>query len=210
MLDKEIQEQFESVLDESLKEDIAEIKKELARLSDGKEYSTFDEIEQEVIDKFCEENKLEVYTNFKDSMKTPFAIAKYMNMYVDQEKNCVEVEKDLSSLLNKEKINWVIHRDFTNEITIYKVTEAFTSSMQQKLTIVFKKDLDTEKLMYFIKSRDGIWEISKSNLKALAEGGIIKQDICSIGSLSPSIKTLSDKEFSFEIGDKFIITCCQK
>ena len=67
-----------------------------------------------------------------------------------------------------------------------------------------------QKTIYSIKSNNWCWDISKNNLKALVESGELVKDIpTAITSLKPTIKTLSDNEFIFEIGNSFTITCKQ-
>ena len=208
-LSEELQIQLEKVIEPELKADIELVQEELKKLSDGKEYKTFDIIEPELIEKLCNENEIIVYPQFKDAMNTPFAIAKYLNLKAEAESLASEIDFDISTFIDKEKVDWVVHKDLTNEITFTKKSND-RDEMPQSLVIKYRKDALTGKTIYSIKSNNWCWDISKNNLKSLVESGELVKDIpTAITSLKPTIKTLSDNEFIFEIGNSFTITCKQ-
>lgn len=200
-MDKELEQQLENAMDSKLKQDVESVKEELKSLSDGKEYGTFETVEPELIDRLCKENDLNPTKQFKDAMNTPFAVAKYINLQIQDNEMCKEVEKDLNLLLNKEKATWVLHHDLSNEITFSKPQEE--DKILEKLIVKYRKDPLTDKIIY---SLHGNWDISKQNLKNIVECGEVSSNNA-ITDLKPTIKTLSDKEFVFEIGNKFTITC---
>lgn len=202
-MNKELQEQLENAMDSKLKQDVESVKEELKNLSNGKEYGTFDEIESELIDKLCKDNNLNPTKQFRDAMTTPFAIAKFINLQIQDNEMCNEVEKDLNLLLDDKKANWVLHHDLTNEITFLKPQEE--DKILEKLIVKYRKDPLTDRIIY---SLYGNWDISKQNLKQLVERDEIVSTVA-LSDLKPTIKTLSDKEFVFEIGNKFTITCKQ-
>lgn len=202
-MDKEIEEQLENAMDPKLKEDVESVKEELKKLSNGKKYGTFDTIEETLVDQLCKENELSPTKQFKDAMNTPFAIAKYINLQIQDDEMCKEVEKDLKMFLDDKKTNWVLHHDLSNEITFSKPQEE--DKILEKLIVKYRKDPLTDRIIY---SLYGNWDISKQNLKELVEGGEIISSVAP-SDLKPTIKTLSDKEFVFEIGSKFVITCKQ-
>lgn len=208
-LSEETQIELEKAIEPKLKADIELVQEELKKLSDGKEYKTFDIIEPELIEKLCNENEIIVYPQFKDAMNTPFAIAKYLNLKAEAESLASEIDFDISTFIDKEKVDWVVHKDLTNEITFTKKSND-RDEMPQSLVIKYRKDALTGKTIYSIKSNNWCWDISKNNLKALVESGELVKDIpTAITSLKPTIKTLSDNEFVFEIGNSFTITCKQ-
>lgn len=208
-LSEETQIELEKAIEPKLKADIELVQEELKKLSDGKEYKTFDIIEPELIEKLCNENEIIVYPQFKDAMNTPFAIAKYLNLKAEAESLASEIDFDISTFINKEKVDWVVHKDLTNEITFTKKSNN-RDETPQSLVIKYRKDALTGKTIYSIKSNNWCWDISKNNLKALVESGELVKDIpTAITSLKPTIKTLSDNEFIFEIGNSFTITCKQ-
>lgn len=208
-LSEETQIELEKAIEPKLKADIELVQEELKKLSDGKEYKTFDTIEPELIEKLCNENEIIVYPQFKDAMNTPFAIAKYLNLKAEAESLASEIDFDISTFIDKEKVDWVVHKDLTNEITFTKKSND-RDEMPQSLVIKYRKDALTGKTIYSIKSNNWCWDISKNNLKALVESGELVKDIpTAITSLKPTIKTLSDNEFIFEIGNSFTITCKQ-
>lgn len=202
-MDKEIQEQWENAMSPELRSSVESVKQELKNLSNGKEYNSFDIIEPELVDQLCKENNLTPTKQFKDAMTTPFAIAKYIDLQIQDEDMCKEVEKDLNLLLDKEKSSFILHHDLSNEITFSKPQE--DDKILEKLTVRYRKDPLTDQIIY---SLHGNWDISKQNLKALVENGEITSNSCN-ASLKPTIKTLSDNEFIFEIGNSFTITCKQ-
>ena len=210
-MEKELEEQLEQNMDDHLKSNIEFAKKELSKLSDGKIYSTFDELEPELVKRFCEENELKPQPDFLAAMTTPFSVGKYVSLVVEQEELYSEVVDDLKSFLDNKKTNWVVHKDFTNEITIGKHTEHL-EVMPQMLTVRYKRNSETGKIVYAIKSKNSCWDISKENLKALVEGGEIVSGTGKVfnGKLNPIIKEVSENKFVLEIGDNFIITCKQK
>ena len=208
-LSEETQIELEKAIEPKLKTDIELVKEELKKLSDGKEHRTFDIIEPELIEKLCNENEIIVYPQFKDAMNTPFAIAKYLNLKAEAESLASEIDFDISTFIDKEKVDWVVHKDLTNEITFTKKSKD-RDETPQSLVIKYRKDALTGKTIYSIKSSHWCWDISKSNLKVLVESGELVKDIpTAITSLKPTIKTLSDNEFIFEIGNTFTITCKQ-
>lgn len=208
-LSEETQIELEKAIEPKLKTDIELVKEELKKLSDGKEHRTFDIIEPELIEKLCNENEIIVYPQFKDAMNTPFAIAKYLNLKAEAESLASEIDFDISTFIDKEKVDWVVHKDLTNEITFTKKSND-RDETPQSLVIKYRKDALTGKTIYSIKSNHWCWDISKSNLKVLVESGELVKDIpTAITSLKPTIKTLSDNEFIFEIGNTFTITCKQ-
>lgn len=208
-LSEETQIELEKAIEPKLKADIELVQEELKKLSDGKEYKTFDIIEPELIEKLCNENEIIVYPQFKDAMNTPFAIAKYLDLKAEAESLASEIDFDISTFIDKEKVDWVVHKDLTNEITFTKKSND-RDEMPQSLVIKYRKDALTGKTIYSIKSNNWCWDISKNNLKALVESGELVKDIpTAITSLKPTIKTLSDNEFIFEIGNSFTITCKQ-
>lgn len=202
-MNKELQEQLENAMDSKLKQDVESVKEELKNLSNGKEYGTFDEIESELIDKLCKDNNLNPTKQFRDAMTTPFAIAKFINLQIQDNEMCNEVEKDLNLLLDDKKANWILHHDLTNEITFLKPQEE--DKILEKLIVKYRKDPLTDRIIY---SLYGNWDISKQNLKQLVERDEIVSTVA-LSDLKPTIKTLSDKQFVFEIGNKFTITCKQ-
>jgi hypothetical protein len=194
-LSEETQIELEKAIEPKLKADIELVQEELKKLSDGKEYKTFDIIEPELIEKLCNENEIIVYPQFKDAMNTPFAIAKYLNLKAEAESLASEIDFDISTFIDKEKVDWVVHKDLTNEITFTKKSND-RDEMPQSLVIKYRKDALTGKTIYSIKSNNWCWDISKNNLKALVESGELVKDIpTAITSLKPTIKTLSDNEF---------------
>lgn len=208
-LSEETQIELEKAIEPKLKADIELVQEELNKLSDGKEYKTFDIIEPELIEKLCNENEIIVYPQFKDAMNTPFAIAKYLNLKAEAESLASEIDFDINTFIDKEKVDWVVHKDLTNEITFTKKSND-RDEMPQSLVIKYRKDALTGKTIYSVKSNNWCWDISKNNLKALVESGELVKDIpTAITSLKPTIKTLSDNEFIFEIGNSFTITCKQ-
>lgn len=118
-LSEELQIQLEKVIEPELKHNIELVQQELKAIG-GKEYRTFDIVEPEIIDKLCKENDLIVHQPFKDAMDTPFAVAKYLSLKSEAESLANEINFDLDTFLDKEKVDWVVHTDLTNEITFSK------------------------------------------------------------------------------------------
>lgn len=204
-MNEEMQIELEKAIEPELKANIELIQKELKTIG-GEDYRTFDIIKPEIIDKLCKENDLIVYPQFKEAMVTPFAIAKYLSLKAEAESLASEIDFDLNSFIDKEKVDWVVHKDLTNEITFTK-KQTDRDDLPQCLTIKFRKDALTGKTIYSIKSSNWCWDISKKNLKALVESGEIKTESSISATLKPTIKMLSDNEFTFEIGNAFTISC---
>lgn len=192
---------LEDSIEPQLKQDIELVKQELKHLSDGKEYGTFDTIEEEVVNLLCKENDLNPSKQFRDAMTTPFAIARYIELKAQDENMCKEVEEDLNSFLDKEEATWTIHKDLSNEVTFSKPLQEDT--ILQRLVVRYRKDPLTNKIIY---SLHGNWDISKQNLKALVECRALTSDYTSI-NLNPLVKVVSNEEIVFEIGNAFTISC---
>ena len=200
-MDKELQKQLENAMDIQLKNDVQSIKDELERLTNGKQYDTFDTIEQDVVELLCKENDLNPTKQFKDAMTTPFAIAKYISLKAQEDEICTEIDKDLKTLFDNNETTWVLHRDLSNEITFSKDLQEDT--IPQRLIVKYRKDPLSDKIVY---SLNGNWDISKQQLKAIVEYSTMPSKNEST-NLRPTIKTLSDNELLFEIGDLFTISC---
>lgn len=192
---------LEDSIEPQLKQDIELVKQELKHLSDGKEYGTFDIIEEQIVNLLCKENDLSPSKQFRDAMTTPFAIARYIELKAQDENMCKEVEEDLNSFLDKEEATWTIHKDLSNEVTFSKPLQEDT--ILQRLVVRYRKDPLTNKIIY---SLHGNWDISKQNLKALVECRTLTSDYTSI-NLNPLVKVVSNEEIAFEIGNAFTISC---
>lgn len=186
-------ETFEAMLSDDLKKILVEVKTELCTIDSSlSDLNALTELNEDIVNQFCEKNSLDVLPSFKEQLKTPFAISKYLSLVVQQKDLTKKIDNALKSILDAEKVSWVIHQNFTNTITFTKVLEVNSTEKPQSLLIKYRLDAETEKIIYSIAAGNWGWEISANQLKALLEGSSIPNN------------TVVDDKFTYSISDKNI------
>ena len=166
-------ETFEALLDNELREALNEVYQELKKIDNTlTDVKALDELPEELVNKFCLVHNLEVLPTFKSQLKTPYSIAKYLSLVVQQKELTTRIDDTLKTLLDINKISWVIHQNFTNTITFSKILGINSEEKPQGLLIKYRLDSETDKIIYTIAAGNWGWDITPQQLKALLEGDI--------------------------------------
>ena len=191
-------EAFEAMLSDDLKKIWAEVKVELAEINPNlKDFNILTELDEDTVNKFCERNQIDVLSNFKAQLKTPFAITKYVSLIVQQKELTNKIDNSLKALLDSSKISWVIHQNFTNTITFTKILPINSDEKPQSLLIKYRLDPITEKIIYTIAAGNWGWDITALQLKSLLENKNASQAIENTDKFTYSI---SDKDITINAG----------
>ena len=120
-----------------------------------------------------ERDNIEVDSKFLSSLITPYAIAKFILLKV-QEKGIIQrIEEALEVYLDHTKIEWTIYKDFSNQIMFNNKPEINSEEKPQNLLVKYRIDKETDKIIYSICSGNWGWDLSINQLKALLENTTI-------------------------------------
>lgn len=148
------------------------VKKELsAKLN--KELDDYDEIPAEIVEELLAEEGLFIYSEYKDKLKSPWAVARYMVLCTEEKELIERVKADLKDIIPDTVEEFFVKRLTCNIQFSKKFIEG---TKKQNLTITYFLDED-DVLQYKIASGSFAgWDISKAQLKALLENkGIIPE-----------------------------------
>lgn len=191
-------EAFEAMLSDDLKKIWAEVKVELAEIDTSlTDFDLLTELKEETVNKFCERNQIEVLPNFKEQLKTPYAITKYVSLIVQQKELTNKIDNSLKALLDSNKVSWVIYQNFTNTINFTKILPVNSEEKPQGLLIKYRLDPETEKIIYTIAAGNWGWDITQFQLKALLEG---TNNLQSIDNNDKFIYSITDKNITINAG----------
>lgn len=164
---------FEALLDKDLKELLSEVYQELKKIDTNlTDIKALDELKEETVEKFFAIHNLDILPSFKAQLKTPYSIAKYLSLVMQQKELTTKVDETLKALLDDTKITWVIHQNFTNTVTLSKIPTINSDEKPQSLLIKYRLDSETDNLIYTIAAGNWGWDITAQQLKALLEGNI--------------------------------------
>lgn len=195
-------EMMEANMDDTMRKYVEIVKKDLKDTLDGN-WDTFETLTDTQVHNYLFMSGLTVPDQFKKAMTTPFAIAKFLMLKIEQDNLVKEILVDLNGFLDSDKIGWIVHEDFSSEITFYPKTTKIDTA-QPTLVVKYKKD-DEDHISYALKSTRS-WPISKKNLKALLEGGEVTNSSAA-EDLKPTVTKMSPDTFEFTLGELFTITC---
>ena len=141
------------------------VKKELsAKLN--KELNDYDEIPVEVVEELLAEEDLFIYSEYKDKLKSPWAVARYMVLCTEEKELIDRVKKDLKGIIPDTVEEFFIKRLSCNIQFNKKFIEG---AKKQCLTINYFLDED-DVLHYKLVSTALVgWDISKAQLQALLQ-----------------------------------------
>lgn len=161
---------IEEHLDESMKEAVKEVITALSEINPIYSTSTLlMPLDEKDVQTLIERDNIEVDSKFLSSLNTPYAIAKYILLKV-QEKDIIQrIEENLEVHLDKTKIDWTIYKDFSNQIIFNNKPEINSEEKPQNLLVKYRVDKETDKIIYSICSGNWGWDLSINQLKALLE-----------------------------------------
>ena len=184
---------IEEHLDESMKEAVKEVVEALAEINPIYSDATLlMNIDNKDVLTLLERDNIEVDSKFLSSLITPYAIAKFILLKV-QEKGIIQrIEEALEVYLDHTKIEWTIYKDFSNQIMFNNKPEINSEEKPQNLLVKYRIDKETDKIIYSICSGNWGWDLSINQLKALLENTTIpvknieKKSVNENTTISPS------------------------
>lgn len=184
---------IEEHLDESMKEAVKEVVEALAEINPIYSNATLlMNIDNKDVLTLLERDNIEVDSKFLSSLITPYAIAKFILLKV-QEKGIIQrIEEALEVYLDHTKIEWTIYKDFSNQIMFNNKPEINSEEKPQNLLVKYRIDKETDKIIYSICSGNWGWDLSINQLKALLENTTIpvknieKKSVNKNTTISPS------------------------
>lgn len=135
-----------------------------------KDCDMYTELEDVYVDKFLNENNIEVESSIRKQLKTPYSIAKFLLLAIEADKLIKRVSEELDNTLNKKVINWYIYKNLSNQVIFTKEREINSEEKPQDLLVKYRIDTDSDKIIYTIKSGNWGFDIDIYNLKQLLEG----------------------------------------
>lgn len=161
---------IEEHLDESMKEAVKEVIEALTEINPIYSNATLlMNIDNKDVLTLLERDSIEVDSKFLSSLITPYAIAKFILLKV-QEKGIIQrIEEALETYLDHTKIEWTIYKDFSNQIMFNNKPEINSEEKPQNLLVKYRVDKETDKIIYSICSGNWGWDLSINQLKALLE-----------------------------------------
>ena len=165
---------IEEHLDESMKEAVKEVIEALTEINPIYSNATLlMNIDNKDVLTLLERDNIEVDSKFLSSLITPYAIAKFILLKV-QEKGIIQrIEEALEVYLDHTKIEWTIYKDFSNQIMFNNKPEINSEEKPQNLLVKYRIDKETDKIRYSICSGNWGWDLSINQLKALLENTTI-------------------------------------
>ena len=165
---------IEEHLDESMKEAVKEVVEALAEINPIYSNATLlMNIDNKDVLTLLERDNIEVDSKFLSSLITPYAIAKFILLKV-QEKGIIQrIEEALEVYLDHTKIEWTIYKDFSNQIMFNNKPKINSEEKPQNLLVKYRIDKETDKIIYSICSGNWGWDLSINQLKALLENTTI-------------------------------------
>lgn len=148
--------QFEELLDI--------VKKEFQKRLKIEKLDDLDVVPFETAKELLEEDDILIYTEFKDSLTTPWSVARYIKLYLEEKELVKQVEKDLKNISDKVEITFVKHLSCNIQFT-----SKFEEGIKRQ-TLIVKYYLDEDdKIQYKLTNAgsNSCWDITKGQLKAL-------------------------------------------
>ena len=141
------------------------VKQELANKLHKKSIKDYDKIDVEIAIDLLESEGLPVYSDLKDNLTTPWSVAKYIQLSLEEKDLIERVEKDLKDIIPN-NIETAYLKKFS---CIVQLSKTFVEGeKQQVLSLKYYLDED-DKIQYKIISNNSLWgwDISKHQLVAL-------------------------------------------
>lgn len=137
------------------------------------ELTSFSELNPDVVTEFCENNNIIILPEFKEALNTPYALAKYIMLSIDQTEVIKKIDAELAVKLDAEKVKYIIYKNFSNQIAFEKVIPLNSDEKPQQLLVKYRIDQETNKIVYSILGGHWGWDVTINQLKALLENQTI-------------------------------------
>lgn len=169
--------EFDSIMDPELKETVYEVIAEIQKIEPNlSDLNSLTVLDKEVVDKFCKIHDIQVVPAFEAHMNTPFAIGKYLTLVVEQNNIISRLEEELKLLLDTEKVNWLIYKDFSGQINFSNNIQINSEEKPQSLLVKYRLDPELDKIIYTILAGSWGWDITGKQLKGLLENTAIEKE----------------------------------
>lgn len=155
--------EFLKSLDENMCSAVNDVIAELNKFSDSK-FLPLSTVNADILEKFLIKNSLNPSENFKNAMVTPFAIARYLILIVQQKEAIKKVKDVLDILLAQTKINYTIYEDFSNQICFTKELEVNSEEKPQCLILRYRIDKELDKVVFVLPGNNWGWDIDNVQL----------------------------------------------
>lgn len=146
------------------------VKKDLAKRLEVESIGDYDSVPFETAKALLEEDDILIYGEFKDSLTSPWAIAKYMYLYIEEKELIKQVEEDLNTLPPKIEYYFVKHLSCNIQFT-----PKFEEGVKKQALIVKYYLDEDDKIQYKLTNAgsNACWDITKGQLKALLASEVI-------------------------------------
>lgn len=158
--------EFLKSLDEDMRSAVNDVIAELNKFSDSK-FLPLSTVNADILEKFLIKNSLNPSEDFKNAMVTPFAIARYLILVVQQKEATKKVKDVLDILLAQTKINYTIYEDFSNQICFTKELEVNSEEKPQCLILRYRIDKELDKVIFVLPGNNWGWDIDNTQLLAI-------------------------------------------
>lgn len=146
------------------------VKKDLAKRLEVESIGDYDSVPFETAKALLEEDDILIYGEFKDSLTSPWAIAKYMYLYIEEKELIKQVEEDLNTLPPRIEYYFVKHLSCNIQFT-----PKFEEGVKKQALIVKYYLDEDDKIQYKLTNAgsNACWDITKGQLKALLASEVI-------------------------------------
>ena len=146
------------------------VKKDLAQRLNVENVGDYDSVPFETAKALLDEDDILIYGEFKDSLTSPWAIAKYMYLYTEEKELIKQVEEDLSNLPPKIEYYFIKHLSCNIQFT-----PKFEEGVKKQALIVKYYLDEDDKIQYKLTNAGSnvCWDITKGQLKALLSSEVV-------------------------------------
>ena len=146
------------------------VKKDLAQRLNIESIGDYDPVPFETAKDLLDEDDILIYGEFKDSLTSPWAIAKYMYLYTEEKELIKQVEEDLSNLPPKIEYYFIKHLSCNIQFT-----PKFEEGVKKQALIVKYYLDEDDKIQYKLTNAGSnvCWDITKGQLKALLSSEVV-------------------------------------
>lgn len=147
------------------------VKKDLAAKLHITDIGDYDTISFDLAKELLDEDDILVYNEFKDSLTNPWAVARYITLYLEEKDLLKKVEADINGILPSGMEYYFVKHLSCNIQFISKFEEGV-----KKQTLVVKYYIDEDdKIQYKLTNAgsNSCWDITKGQLRALLANEII-------------------------------------
>ena len=167
--------EFEEILDL--------VKKEFKTRLKLKKIDDYDNVSFETIKELLEEDNILIYGEYKDSLTTPWSVARYIKLYLEEKELIKIVSEDIDKFIPK-NIEYTFVKHLSCNVQFMKT---FEEGVKRQI-LVIKYYLDEDDRIQYKLTNTGstfCWDITKPQLKALLSNEIIINEKAIDTSLQP-------------------------